>query len=920
MTPLFRQLRRARYCLRACRRPRDRCSAMDPMNSACPGEKETDYGQFHAATLSGAGRNSKKDQEKLSTVVKSVHRKLRRKYREVGDFEKIWREHCEDEETLSEYAVAMKSLADTHWARACEGRAHRVVPQCLSGVLLERRDEKGFGEGREASEAFLVPPLRPLQQNNGPHRLSVQTGRIRLLDVGSCFNPFLQFDEFLTVGIDIVPAVQTVHKCDFLNLQLQPPLQLECGAVDSFLLHLRSPIDALPAQLFHVAVFSLLLSYFPSPYQRWICCKKAHELLALHGLLLIITPDSSHQNRHAPMMASWRVAVETLGFKRYKYVKASHMHLLAFRKVSLQTGSDLVSGNYPEMMYIPQDLAGPEGESWDPPAPPRSEDEDERLACGYVSVRVRQMIRNVKYPPELGSDPHQCARRGPAVRMHRHSSSARAALHYAHLTPLASQALEDPVARQPALTAGVGPWLRSATCTEPVSEICCNLCVEPFQPVSEMEGSSQQSGKSLDARASSSQVQSTSESGVTGSLTLSKRGIFMAFRVAESIITGGPSRKTLRMNSFAWRREDQTEQSTTEREPTLEWSSLQRSGYAFILQISEEVALCSQKMANFGKTFLTDSFMPEPTNPRKASYVLFLTQLSMLMRSVPKRIVSVWKSPSCPRAETRSVSLASSNRRATVSPAAILMFTSSHSSRLGSLDRCLQAQKSTGTWAEGQMVSSRAQACRACWCSRVTWGLKVARVPSGREYEREKRLSKQSMVLYTPHTHRLPGLDVGGAVVEDALEDGLEGLEHLLTLDAGAQLQAEETGQGGGRCLLLSFTWRPVHQGSVLGPIPSCSDKQQKPFISTTAGHFTCAFTKPSSDSEVEQGIVGRFVGVMLQQNAAVAGDVGSPSSVRLAESLKLLQWLSVSMETSSSLKGCTALCWAPVTTSTDHT
>ncbi|XP_061085488.1 S-adenosylmethionine sensor upstream of mTORC1 isoform X1 [Conger conger] len=360
---------------------------MDPMNSACPGEKETDYGQFHAATLSGAGRNSKKDQEKLSTVVKSVHRKLRRKYREVGDFEKIWREHCEDEETLSEYAVAMKSLADTHWARACEGEGR--IEWCRSvcqEYFLNGGMKKVLEKDEKRARLSSSPPCAPPQQNNGPHRLSVQTGRIRLLDVGSCFNPFLQFDEFLTVGIDIVPAVQTVHKCDFLNLQLQPPLQLECGAVDSFLLHLRSPIDALPAQLFHVAVFSLLLSYFPSPYQRWICCKKAHELLALHGLLLIITPDSSHQNRHAPMMASWRVAVETLGFKRYKYVKASHMHLLAFRKVSLQTGSDLVSGNYPEMMYIPQDLAGPEGESWDPPAPPRSEDEDERLACGFLEL------------------------------------------------------------------------------------------------------------------------------------------------------------------------------------------------------------------------------------------------------------------------------------------------------------------------------------------------------------------------------------------------------------------------------------------------------------------------------------------------------------------------------------------------------
>lgn len=39
----------------------------------------------------------------------------------VGDFDKIWREHCEDEQTLNEYAFAMKSLADNHWAKKCDG-------------------------------------------------------------------------------------------------------------------------------------------------------------------------------------------------------------------------------------------------------------------------------------------------------------------------------------------------------------------------------------------------------------------------------------------------------------------------------------------------------------------------------------------------------------------------------------------------------------------------------------------------------------------------------------------------------------------------------------------------------------------------------------------------------------------------------
>lgn len=185
----------------------------------------------------------------------------------------------------------------------------------------------------------------------------------------------------------LIFSLQSVYKCDFLNLQLQQPLQLAADAVEAFLRQLHSPIDALPAQLFNVVVFSLLLSYFPSPYQRWICCKKAHELLELHGLLLIITPDSSHQNRHALMMRSWRVAVESLGFRRYKYVKFSHMHLIAFRKVSLATTSDLVSRNYPEMLYIPQDFQSPEEEDYaDVPVQARSDFEDDQLAWGFTEL------------------------------------------------------------------------------------------------------------------------------------------------------------------------------------------------------------------------------------------------------------------------------------------------------------------------------------------------------------------------------------------------------------------------------------------------------------------------------------------------------------------------------------------------------
>lgn len=52
-----------------------------------------------------------------------------------------------------------------------------------------------------------------------------QLGRMRLLDVGSCFNPFLKFDEFLTVGIDIVPAVEVRPPALGFSLPLRPTIR-----------------------------------------------------------------------------------------------------------------------------------------------------------------------------------------------------------------------------------------------------------------------------------------------------------------------------------------------------------------------------------------------------------------------------------------------------------------------------------------------------------------------------------------------------------------------------------------------------------------------------------------------------------------------------------------------------------------------
>ena len=135
-------------------------------------------------------------------------------------------------------------------------------------------------------------------------------------------------------------------------------------------------ITYLPEESFHVVIFSLLLSYFPSANQRWDCCVKAHRLLAANGLLLIVTPDSSHQNRNCQMIKSWKHAVETIGFVRWRYVKQTHLHCMAFRKISKCHHYFLETGATPDMMFIPQDFH--EDDSGDIHIP-RTEEENQTI-------------------------------------------------------------------------------------------------------------------------------------------------------------------------------------------------------------------------------------------------------------------------------------------------------------------------------------------------------------------------------------------------------------------------------------------------------------------------------------------------------------------------------------------------------------
>ncbi|CAH1980062.1 unnamed protein product [Acanthoscelides obtectus] len=173
----------------------------------------------------------------------------------------------------------------------------------------------------------------------------------KLLDVGSCYNPFKKFQCFDTLAIDIAPAVEDVVKCDFLDLKVDEKLSISNTKC----------ILELPKCSFNIVIFSLYLEYLPTPKQRLDSCLKAYKLLKTEGLLVIISPDSNHVGANAKIMKSWRTCLAKVGFSRVKYEKLTHLHCMAFRKSYLKEIPLRWVQIYPNLdvydeMFIPQDF------------------------------------------------------------------------------------------------------------------------------------------------------------------------------------------------------------------------------------------------------------------------------------------------------------------------------------------------------------------------------------------------------------------------------------------------------------------------------------------------------------------------------------------------------------------------------------
>lgn len=278
----------------------------------------------------------------------------------------------------------MKNLAEEHWVKKDETQNRiawsvSAVLEYYGPQLLKVRERELRILNADLLENPDIPEATPLYR-----RLDAE--KPRLLDVGSCFNPFQKYsaDFEAVVAIDIAPIKGSgVLKMDFSKATISDD--------DTELKSCHGRLRNVPRNYFDVVVFSLLLEYMPSPGQRLECARKAYEVLDNEGILLIITPDSKHVGINAKLRKNWRYTLALLGFNRIRFEKLEHVTCMVFRKaihkqVTWRWAKMNKEDDFNEEINIPQDF------NWDD----EGLDDDERAADlrQYTDLKTRVDLMN----------------------------------------------------------------------------------------------------------------------------------------------------------------------------------------------------------------------------------------------------------------------------------------------------------------------------------------------------------------------------------------------------------------------------------------------------------------------------------------------------------------------------------------------
>ncbi|XP_034836221.2 S-adenosylmethionine sensor upstream of mTORC1 [Maniola hyperantus] len=255
----------------------------------------------------------------LADYLKDVHLTLRKSSAVVG-VNTAWLNHISNKDVLSTYAQYMEKLATTHWEKNSSDQL------CLASSRIKWSAD--FAYEYFANKSFMRHREKEIDIGN---KINLKTNfenelfsePFKLLDVGSCYNPFKVYDYLDVLAIDLCPANNSVYEGDFLHV----PIETDTIILDN-------KIKQLKENSFDIVTFCFLLEYIPSSELRIKACENGYKVLKVGGLLLISTPDSKHVGANSKLMKCWRYTLAIMGFSRIKYEKFKHMHCMAFRKCS----------------------------------------------------------------------------------------------------------------------------------------------------------------------------------------------------------------------------------------------------------------------------------------------------------------------------------------------------------------------------------------------------------------------------------------------------------------------------------------------------------------------------------------------------------------------------------------------------------
>lgn len=89
----------------------------------------------------------------------------------------------------------------------------------------------------------------------------------------------------------------------------------------------------------HALIFSLVLSYLPTPQMRFDALVKAHDVLENHGLLVVLSTRTQGSRNKGNWIRDWVTSIESIGFVRVHQTIQSKLVGLSFRKCTREGGT-----------------------------------------------------------------------------------------------------------------------------------------------------------------------------------------------------------------------------------------------------------------------------------------------------------------------------------------------------------------------------------------------------------------------------------------------------------------------------------------------------------------------------------------------------------------------------------------------------